>query len=90
MSDFYGDSTLEDWLAEEVFCVKFIPREVVDLFEKWRIGIENNIESWMETDDGYGNKLSWRGWGRGFDAIPENELEEFEMVCQRGKEILKG
>ena len=33
MSDFYGASTLEDWLAEEVFCVKFIPREVVDLFE---------------------------------------------------------
>lgn len=77
MSDYYGSATLEDWLAEEVFGIESVPREVVVHFEKWRKGVEANIESWMESDDGDGNRLSWRGWGRGYAGIPDEDAAEF-------------
>ena len=88
MSDYYGDSTLEDWLAEEVYAVTTVPKEVVTLFEKWRAGVESDIESWMASDDGDGNNLSWRGWGRGFNSIPDEDDAEFDEVMRRGKIIL--
>ena len=88
MSDYYGNATLEDWLAEEVFYVyaSEIPVSVVDIFESYRNPVESNIEGWMDSDDGYGNSLSWRAWGRGFDAI-ENE-NNFDELVVLAKEIM--
>lgn len=90
MSDYYGKATLEDWLAEEVFNVSTLSSEIVKLFEKWRTEIEFNIQSWMETDDGDGNHTSWRGWGRGFSTIPDNETNEFNKCVKRVKYIIGG
>lgn len=42
-----------------------------------------NINAWMDSDDGYGNNYSWRGWGRGFYAIPEEDEKEFEEKITR-------
>lgn len=89
MSDYYGSATLEDWLYEEVFAGKVpsltksedIPRHIVTMFEKWREGIERSIESWMESDDGYGNNLSWRDWGRGFYGIPDEDDEVYTELA---------
>ena len=96
MSDYYGNAVLEDWLYEEVFNQipsvtkpEELPPEVVALFEKWREGVESNIESWMCSDDGDGNSLSWRGWGRGFYAIPDSEDAEFEKRVALGVMIMK-
>jgi len=81
MSDYYGAATLEDWLKEEVFAVQCpIPADVVARFEEWREGVERNIESWMESDDGDGNNLSWRGWGRGFNAISDEDTARFDAL----------
>jgi len=88
MSDYYGDATLEDWLAEEVFSVEKPPKEVVKLFEKWREGIERDIESWMDSDDGYGSPLSWRGWGRGFNSIPDEDDLELGAAIKKGIKII--
>lgn len=89
MSDYYGDATLEDWLAEEVFSVSYpLPESVVSLFEQWRTDVERNIESWMDSDDGFGNRLSWRGWGRGFEAINERTHFEFEKAIKAGQVLL--
>jgi len=90
MSDYYGNATLEDWLAEEVFSVNKVQPDIVKLFEKWREHIEGNIESWMNSDDGYGNELSWRGWGRGFASIPDEDEGEFDAMINKGKGILNG
>jgi len=88
MSDYFGAATLEDWLAEEVFNIdNQVPPEVVSLFEKWREGIEADIESWMDSDDGDGCR-SWRGWGRGFSSISEKDNKEFELAVIRGKDII--
>ena len=73
MSDYCGNANLEDWLREEIFYGKKVPKNVVERFEKWRDAVETNIEQWMLTDDGEGNNVSWRGWGRGFNAIPESD-----------------
>jgi len=88
MSDYYGDSTLEDWLAEEVFCIDAVPINIVKLFEKWRKPVERSIGSWMDSDDGDGNSLSWRGWGRGFALIPENEMDELSLIVDQVKHRL--
>ena len=55
-----------------------LSKEEILLFEEFREEIESNIESWQESDDGYGNNLSWRGWGRGFNGI--NNIEKFEKM----------
>ena len=89
MSHYYGSALLEDWLAEEVFCIEKVPPEVTTLFEKWRESVEADIRSWERSDDGDGNELSWRGWGRGFYAIPDDEDEEFEQAIAKGREILE-
>lgn len=89
MSDYYGDATLEDWLAEEVFSASQpLPKSVISLFEQWRTDVERNIESWMDSDDGFGNRLSWRGWGRGFAAISDTTCFEFEEAIQAGRVLL--
>ena len=88
MSDYYGNATLEDWLAEEVFEVESVPKEVVSLFEKWRTDVQRSIQAWMDSDDGDGNELSWRGWGRGFYAIPDEDNKEFEFLVEKGKALL--
>lgn len=89
MSDYYGNDTLEDWLKEEVFGVSEpVPKEIVELFEEWREGVENNISAWMGSDDGYGNALSWRGWGRGFQGIPDEDDESFDEALEKGKAFL--
>ncbi len=87
MSDYYGMATLEDWLAEEVFMIDEAPEEVVSLFEVWRSRVEYNIDAWLMTDDGEGNNTSWRGWGRGFDAILDDE-DDFCDAVTKGQEIL--
>lgn len=91
MSDYYGDSTLEDWLAREVFYVEEVHPEIVKRFEEWREGIENDIERWMGSDDGDGNPLSWRGWGRGFSSISDEDMLRFEsLVDQSLLQLAKG
>lgn len=90
MSDYYGTSTLEDWLAEEVFSHAIMPPEVVVLFEKWRDAVERDIENWMGSDDGEGNNVSWRGWGRGFNAIPITEEGEFDHAVLLARNFLSG
>lgn len=82
MSDYYGNAKLEDWLKEEVFGYD-IEEEKLKLFEEFREGIESNIESWLDSDDGYGNNLSWRGWGRGFNGI--QNMEKFENIVKNIK-----
>jgi len=89
MSDYYGDATLEDWLKEELFYLSSdatIPSHIVARFEKWREGIERSIEAWMESDDGDGNPLSWRSWGRGFYGIPAEDADEFEKIARESLE----
>jgi len=90
MSDYYGAATLEDWLKEEVFAVQCpIPAEVVSHFEEWREGVERNIEAWMDSDDGDGNNLSWRGWGRGFNAISDEDTARFDaLVVELRSQVL--
>lgn len=88
MSDYYGAPTLEDWLAEEVFAIEKAPPEIVALFEKWREGIEGDIESWMNSDDGDGNNLSWRGWGRGFSSIPDDDETEFDYLIEKAFKVI--
>ena len=83
MSDYYGDATLEDWLAEEVFSCERVPEAVVALFERWREPVESSISSWQESDDGEGNRMSWRGWGRGFAGIEDTEAFEVAVVESR-------
>lgn len=90
MSDYYGEAKLEDWLAEEVFAIDVVPKHVVEKFEKWRDGVESNISSWMDTDDGYGNNLSWRGWGRGFNGVPDDDDVEFGKAIKFGVNEIKG
>lgn len=85
MSNYWGDDTLESWLAYEVFnCDEsFITPEIVALFERWRGGIESGIREWMESDWGNGRR-SWRAADvAGF--IPAGELEAAEKA---GREIL--
>lgn len=87
MSDYYGDATLESWLAEVVFLIeeKYLPKIAVDNFEKWRVCVEDSIEGWMGSDDGEGNNLSWRGWGHGFALIPDEDDDEFEEAVAATK-----
>lgn len=80
MSDYCGDATLEDWLAEEVFCVPEVPAAVVARFERYREDVERDINAWLDSDDGDGNPLSWRGWGRGFNAIPDEDTVFNQLV----------
>lgn len=87
MSDYYGRALLEDWLMEEVFSVVHLPYEVITIFEPYREQVEADIERWMESDDGYGNPQSWRGWGRGFASIPDDD-NNFERLVEQGKRIL--
>lgn len=87
MSDYYGSATLEDWLAEEVFSRDTVPPEVVALFERWRSGVEHDIESWMDSDDGDGRR-SWRGWGCGFNAIPDADDVAFDVAVDEGKRLM--
>ena len=95
MSDYFGTARLEDWLYEEVFnrvddlkSPNDLPKEVVTMFEKWRSGVETSIEQWMMSDDGDGNPLSWRDWGRGFDGIPEEDTDLFESMVNLGEQYL--
>lgn len=85
MSNYYGSATLEDWLAEEIFNVSTVPPEVVALFEQWREAVEQNIESWMDSDDGDGRK-SWRQWGFGMDAV--DDMEAFRLACEKGQSMM--
>lgn len=87
MSDYYGRATLESWLENEVYGVP-VPPIVVALFEKWREPVESSIESWEESDDGDGNSLSWRGWGRGYGSIDEAEMDLVEAAISAGKELI--
>lgn len=85
MSDYYGNATLEDWLAEEVFHIDSVPAEIVARFEPWHSAIEHDIQSWMDSDDGDGPR-SWRGWGRGFSGI-EN-FDAFEALVEQCRVLL--
>ncbi len=85
MSDYYGDPTLEDWLSEEVFGGRTVTSDIVALFEQWREDVEYSIRSWQDSDDGDGNRLSWRGWGQGFAGI--SDTEAFDKACRRAEEI---
>lgn len=90
MSYFEDFNTLEKWLAREVFRVKEVPPEIVKHFEEWREAIEQDILRWMRSDDGDGNPLSWRGWGRGFASIPDKDDERFEtLVMQLKLQLVK-
>ena len=42
----------------------------------------------MYSNDGYGNNLSWRGWGRGFYAIPDKDMKEFRIKVEVGEMII--
>jgi len=84
MSDYYGDATLEGWLKAEVFYTDAIPQAIVNRFGKWRESVESDIEAWMGTDDGEGNNSSWRGWGRGFNGIPDSDNTEFAAAVRFG------
>jgi hypothetical protein len=87
MSDYYGDADLKDWLEEEVFGHMVTPEQVA-LFEKWRDAVERNIESWMGSDDGDGNRRGWRQWGMGFYAIPDADQAEFDEACRKAREMM--
>lgn len=87
MSDYYGAATLEDWLSEEVFDGKVVPAKVVAVFEPWRESVENTIQAWMDSDEGDG-RASWRGWGRGFYAIPDSEYPLFKFAVNSGRDFL--
>jgi len=82
MSDYYGNATLEDWVAEEVMNVDVAPKEIVALFEKWREPVENSIEAWMDSDRGDGPR-SWRDWGRGYAGIPESDADELDAAFKK-------
>ena len=58
------------------------------MFEKWRSEVETSIYQWMLSDDGDGNPLSWRDWGRGFNGIPEEDTVLFESMVNLGKQYL--
>lgn len=88
MSDYYGDASLEDWLSEEVFAERVVPPAVISLFEQWREPIEANIENWLDSDDGYGNHLSWRGWGRGFTPVQDDIA--FDAAIAKAEKIMSG
>lgn len=85
MSDYEGGPHLEDWLAEEVFNTDYIPPEYVSRFEWLREKVEQNIQAWLETDDGYGNRLSWRGWGCGFNALSTEDTMRFEVLARHAQ-----
>lgn len=87
MSDYYGAATLEDWLGEEVFHLRVVPHFIVMRFEAFRDVVERDIENWMASDDGDGNSLSWRGWGRGFANIPMSD-EEFDALIKKAQSDL--
>ena len=92
MSDYYGQPALESWLGEEVFFMKVVPYFAVMQFEKYREGVERDIEAWLESDDGEGNSLSWRGWGRGFNTVaqtPDDEIEFGALVEKLKEEIFE-
>lgn len=36
-----------------------------------------------------GNHLSWRGWGRGFNSIPDEDDDLFEARIARGRQIMR-
>ena len=89
MSDYCGRAKLEDWLSEEVFNNQVLPERAVKQFEQWRERVEQNIEQWMETDDGDGNNTSWRGWGRGFNAIPDSDKLEFDVAIRVAEQAIR-
>ncbi|RKZ87365.1 MAG: hypothetical protein DRQ39_04310 [Gammaproteobacteria bacterium] len=89
MSDYYGIDTLESWLENELFTTSNIPAEVVKLFERWRDPIESSVGSWMDSDDGDGNHLSWRGWGRGYAQIPDEDSKALDEAIRIGTSIIK-
>lgn len=84
MSDYFGNADLKDWLYEEVFVRDLsvnkeeLTEDILSLFEEYKEAVESNIEAWMSSDDGAGNPLSWRGWGRGFHAISDKQMPRFE------------
>ena len=86
MSDYYGDATIDDWTYEEIFNFRLTEAEL-KLFDPWKESIEGDIESWMCSDDGYGNEVSWRSWGRGFETIPDKDDEYLEFICTWIKEV---
>jgi hypothetical protein len=88
MSDYYGIPTLESWLENELFTINNIPEEVVKLFERWRGPIESSVESWMDSDDGDGN-ASWRGWGRGYAQIPDDDDADLDEAIAAGTKIIE-
>ena len=88
MSDYYGIDTLESWLKEELFETDDISAEVIKLFERWREPIESSVGSWMDSDDGDGNHLSWRGWGRGYAQIPDEDDAAFDEAIQTASDII--
>lgn len=89
MSDYYGAATLEDWLGEEIFFMKVVPHFIVTRFEKYREAVERDIEAWMMSDDGEGNPLSWRGWGRGFNSIDDSDEVLSELIEKAKEDIVK-
>jgi hypothetical protein len=88
MSDYFGTETLESWLENEVFHNAVIPPEVVSKFEKWRTNIESSISAWLESDDGNGNNLSWRAWGRGYANIPDEDEDELLAVIKHCNAVI--
>lgn len=89
MSDYYGIPTLESWLENELFTINNIPEEVVKLFERWRDPIESSVEGWMDSDDGDGNSYSWRGWGRGYAQIPDDDFKDLDEAIAAGTKIIE-
>ncbi len=88
MSDYCGIDTLESWLEHEVYNCP-VPPLVVGLYERWREPIESSVRSWMESDsDGEGTPYSWRGWGRGYGSVPDEDSEAIEAAFHEGKYLL--
>lgn len=88
MSDYYSSDTLEDWLAEEVFAVdkKQITPNIVILFERWRDDVESSIRGWWDTSDEDGYPMSWRGYGRGYGNIADDEMPIVSRLIKHGIE----
>lgn len=89
MSDYYGQATLEDWLAEEVFSCTVVPVRVVALFEEWRETIEASVQEWLDQRE-YG--VGWRQWGCGWPYICDasSERTRFDAAIGLGKQIIAG
>ena len=88
VSDYYGNETLESWVAHELFCRNEVAPEVIAFFEKWREEIELEVRTWLASDAGDGNHYSWRAWGCGLASIPEKDMAEFDAALLAAAQLV--